>query len=142
MCWVALDRGVRLVEAGLLHTSHLARGIEVRERIRAAIEQEGWSDRVGAFAQSFGSDELDASALLLGIVGFLPADDPRLLATIDRIEAGLSDEHGLLYRYRGADGLPSRRAPSCSAPSGWRRRSRSPARRGGPGPSSRRRPPT
>ena len=44
---------------------------------------------------------------MLGIVGFLPADDPRLLATIEQIERGLSDERGLLYRYRGPDGFAS-----------------------------------
>jgi GH15 family glucan-1,4-alpha-glucosidase len=57
------------------------------------------------FTQTFGSDHLDASTLLLAIVGFLPPDDTRLLATIDTIERDLADERGLLYRYRGGDGL-------------------------------------
>ena len=105
MCWVALDRGVALVEHGLLSSPRAQRWAEVRDEIRATIEQEGWNPAVGAYTQSFGSEELDASVLLLGIVGFLPGDDPRLRSTVDRVEEGLSDQRGLLYRYRGSDGF-------------------------------------
>ena len=56
-----------------------------RDEIADAILTRGWNDDVGAFTQSFGSDELDASNLMMPIVGFLPADDPRMLATIDAI---------------------------------------------------------
>jgi GH15 family glucan-1,4-alpha-glucosidase len=65
---------------------------------------------VGAFTQSFGSPALDASALLVGLMGLLPADDPRVLATIDAVRAGLTDERGLVLRYDAAadDGLPGR----------------------------------
>ena len=55
--------------------------------------------------QSFGSDDLDASNLVLPLVGFLPADDPRVLSTIDATEERLTDERGLVYRYRSHDGL-------------------------------------
>jgi GH15 family glucan-1,4-alpha-glucosidase len=65
----------------------------------------GWSDRVNAFTQSFGSDDLDASNLMLPLVGFLPADDPKVLATLDATEERLTDERGLVYRYRSHDGL-------------------------------------
>jgi GH15 family glucan-1,4-alpha-glucosidase len=65
----------------------------------------GWNDQVGAFTQYFGPDTLDASVLMMAIIGFTPPDDPRLLATIDAIEADLADERGLLYRYRGGDGI-------------------------------------
>jgi alpha,alpha-trehalase len=65
----------------------------------------GWSDRAKAFTQSFGSDELDASNLMVPLVGFLPADDPRVLATIDATEERLTDQRGLVYRYRSHDGL-------------------------------------
>jgi GH15 family glucan-1,4-alpha-glucosidase len=65
----------------------------------------GWSDRANAFTQSFGSEELDASSLMLPLVGFLPADDPRALATINATEERLTDERGLVYRYRSHDGL-------------------------------------
>ena len=70
--------------------------------------REGWNEQVGAFTQSFGSTALDASNLMMPIVGFLPADDPRVLRTVDAIEAGLTDARGLVYRYRtteGVDGL-------------------------------------
>ena len=55
-----------------------------------------------SFTQSFGSDALDASNLMIPIVGFLPADDPRVLATIDAIADRLTDSRGLVYRYRTA----------------------------------------
>jgi GH15 family glucan-1,4-alpha-glucosidase len=104
MCWVALDRGVLLAEV-LGAQSQVAQWTAVRDEIRTAILDEGWSQGVGSFTQAFGSDELDASALLVVLVGFLPPDDPRLAATVDAVAAALSDERGLLYRYRGDDGL-------------------------------------
>ena len=70
--------------------------------------RDGWSEDAGAFTQYFGSTALDASNLMMAIVGFLPADDPRMLATIDAIEERLTDDRGLVYRYRteeGVDGL-------------------------------------
>lgn len=104
MCWVALDRAIRL--AGLLDaTDHVDEWARTRDEVRAAILRRGWSDRAQAFAQALGSDELDASALVLPIAGFLPADDPRMLSTLDRIERDLTDTHGLVYRYRAHDGL-------------------------------------
>ena len=60
-----------------------------------AIETQAWSQSAAAFTQSFGSDGLDASALMLPIVGFLPGTDPRVRATIDAIDAGLNDSRGL-----------------------------------------------
>jgi GH15 family glucan-1,4-alpha-glucosidase len=67
---------------------------------------EGFNRRIGAFTQSYGSDALDASALRLPLVGFLPASDEKMRATIEAIEAALTQD-GLVYRYREAkDGLP------------------------------------
>jgi GH15 family glucan-1,4-alpha-glucosidase len=80
--------------------------MQARDRIREAILDRGWSDRAGAYTQAFGSDDLDAAALMLPIVGFLPAADPRMRATIETIAERLADEHGLVYRYRSQDGLP------------------------------------
>jgi GH15 family glucan-1,4-alpha-glucosidase len=80
----------------------------VRDDIKDTVLREGFSESAGAFTQYFGSTELDASNLMMPIVGFLPAKDPRMLATIDAIEERLTDEHGLVYRYRtegGVDGL-------------------------------------
>jgi len=107
MCWVALDRAIDLAE--LIGGGHrVAEWTAARDEIRAMVLRDGWSDAAGAFTQYVGSTALDASNLMLAIVGFLPADDPRMLATIDAIAAGLTDEHGLVYRYRtesGIDGL-------------------------------------
>jgi len=64
------------------------------------------NERAGAFTQAFGSEDLDASALMLAIAGFLPGDDPRMKATIDATARRLTDQRGLVYRYRARDGLP------------------------------------
>jgi len=105
MCWVALDRGISMAEQLRPGDAKAAAWTLARDELRDAILDHGWSEPTGAFTQSFGSDELDASVLLMSIVGFLPPDDPRLLSTIDAIELGLRDEHGLIYRYQGDDGF-------------------------------------
>lgn len=104
MCWVALDRAARLTDQ-LRAPERLADWCRERDRIRDAILDQGWSDTAGAFTQSFGSDDLDASALMIPIVGFLPPDDGRVRATVDAIAERLTDDHGLVYRYRADDGL-------------------------------------
>ena len=104
MCWVALDAAVELADELDAH-QHVPAWTSSRERIREAVLKEGWSERQSAFTQAFGSDELDASALMMPIVGFLPAADPRMRSTIEAIAERLTDEHGLVYRYQAADGL-------------------------------------
>ncbi len=104
MCWVALDRAIAL--APQLGAADRAAGWEAaRDEIRAAITDHGWSESAGAFTQAFGSEDLDASNLMLVITGFLPGDDPRMKATIDATAARLTDERGLVYRYLAHDGL-------------------------------------
>jgi GH15 family glucan-1,4-alpha-glucosidase len=104
MCWVALDRAAAM--AGRLHATHRGEAWRATAaEIRDAILTQGWNARVGAFTQAFGSAELDAAALMLPIVGFLPATDPRVLSTIDTIGKGLTDEHGLVYRYHAKSGI-------------------------------------
>ena len=99
MCWVALDRAVRL--APLLGNGvELERWEEARERIRVAVLAKAWSERAGAYAGAFGSDDLDASVLLLPLVRFLPARDDRMWATIEAIERELGDV-GLVRRWPG-----------------------------------------
>jgi GH15 family glucan-1,4-alpha-glucosidase len=78
---------------------------KAREEIAATVLAEGWNDRAGAFTQSFGSSALDASTLVLPIVGFLPPDDPRVVATVEAIADRLTDDRGLVYRYRTDDGV-------------------------------------
>lgn len=104
MCWVAMDCALQL--AGMLRAEdRVAQWTATREQIREAILTQGWSERSSAFAQSFGSDDLDASCLMMPIVGFLPGDDPRIVSTIDAIASQLTDERGLVYRYKAEDGL-------------------------------------
>ena len=105
MCWVALDRAIDLADV-LGAAERVTRWRREREAIRQAIETHGWSEEAGAFVQSFGSTALDASTLLLPIVGFLGGDDPRVRSTIDAIAERLTDERGLVYRYRASDNLP------------------------------------
>jgi GH15 family glucan-1,4-alpha-glucosidase len=104
MCWVALDRGIRAAEQ--LHLeADLPRWRQVRDQIRTDILTHGYNTQIGAFTQSYGSTALDASSLLLPLVGFIPPTDPRMRSTVDRINEHLTDRHGFVYRYRGADGL-------------------------------------
>ncbi len=63
----------------------------------------GWNGDIGSFTQCFYGDTVDASLLLLAITGFLPIGDPRMAATIDRVEADLTAPCGLLYRYPPED---------------------------------------
>jgi GH15 family glucan-1,4-alpha-glucosidase len=104
MCWVALDRAIGI--APLLNAqSRLPDWKKSRDQVRKAILEEGWNPKVGAFTQVFGGEALDASNLMISIVGFLPGDDPRILSTIRETIKHLKDERGLIYRYRVSDGL-------------------------------------
>jgi GH15 family glucan-1,4-alpha-glucosidase len=105
MCWAALDCAITLAPQLQAATDKVDSWTITRDEIRDAILTHGWSERAGAFTQAFGTDELDASALMMPIVGFLDATDPRMRATIDAIADRLTDERGLVYRYRSHDGL-------------------------------------
>ena len=104
MCWVAVDSAIAL-SGHLGAEDRVADWEAARDEIRAAILTRGWNEEAGAFTQAFGSDDLDASNLMLAITGFLPADDPRMRATIDATAERLTDERGLVYRYLSHDGL-------------------------------------
>jgi GH15 family glucan-1,4-alpha-glucosidase len=104
MCWVALDRAIYLADR-LDATDRVEGWNKKRDEIKDAILERGWSERAEAFTQSFDSDELDASNLMMPIMGFLPADDPRMLSTIRAIEDQLTDDNGLVFRYKSHDGL-------------------------------------
>jgi len=109
MCWVALDRALTLadlIDAG----DRVDRWKATQDAIRETVVRDGWSEQANAYTQYIGSTALDAANLMMANVGFLPADDPRMLATIDAIEAHLTDDRGLVYRYRtdgGAGGAGS-----------------------------------
>src|SRR5262252_5841928 len=103
-CWAALNRAIDI--APQLGAQHRVQGwAAARDEIRAAILEQGWSEKAGAFTQAFGSEDLDASNLMLAITHFLPGDDPRMKATIDATAARLTDKRGLVYRYLAHDGL-------------------------------------
>ncbi|MFJ5831792.1 glycoside hydrolase family 15 protein [Streptomyces sp. NPDC093089] len=96
MSWVAADRAVRLARvAGLRGSVH--RWQALRQELHAEICARGWSEDQGTFTQSYGSHEVDATALLIPRLGFLPAGDPRVLGTVRAMER--LDDHGFLRRY-------------------------------------------
>jgi GH15 family glucan-1,4-alpha-glucosidase len=98
MCWVALDRGIALAEK-VRETGVLRRWRAVRQEIRRDILDHGWHPGRQAFVQHYGSTALDASNLLLPLVGFLPPTDPRLVATVERTMEELCTDN-LVHRYR------------------------------------------
>jgi GH15 family glucan-1,4-alpha-glucosidase len=112
MAWVAIDRAARAIsefgsggDEGRAMLPHLE---ALRERIHGEVCERGFNPRVGAFTQSYGSDALDASVLLMPHTGFLPARDPRVMGTVAAIEKNLMRD-GFVLRYAteaGADGLP------------------------------------
>ncbi len=104
MCWVALDRAISMAEE--LGAEHQADGWrDERDEIRKEIESRGWSDEAVSFTQVLDGQDLDASALVIPMVGFLPFSDERVLATIEAIRERLTDERGLVFRYLSDDGL-------------------------------------
>jgi GH15 family glucan-1,4-alpha-glucosidase len=100
-CWVALDRAVRL--AGRLGArDRVARWAAARDELHRTVLREGYDRRRGAFVGAFGSDHLDAGVLLLALLGFVDADDPRMTSTIAVLEDELADG-GLIRRWTGAE---------------------------------------
>jgi GH15 family glucan-1,4-alpha-glucosidase len=112
MAWVAVDRAIRFVE-------EFGRGLDaeqdllphwraLRERIHEEVCKRGFHPGLQAFTQHYGSETLDASVLLIPHVGFLPADDPRMMSTVRAVERGLLRD-GFVLRYateHNVDGLP------------------------------------
>jgi GH15 family glucan-1,4-alpha-glucosidase len=98
MAWVAFDRGVKAVQDFGL-SGPVDHWRAVREEIRDDILTNGWHEKRGSFVQYYGGEALDASLLLIPTVGFLPPDDPRVIATVEAIQRDLV-EGGLVLRYR------------------------------------------
>jgi GH15 family glucan-1,4-alpha-glucosidase len=101
MCWVALDRLVRLCERGQIRMDS-ARLARERDAIRDAIEARGYSPRLGSYASVLDTEALDASLLLLSLVGYADPRSPRMRGTLARVREQLG-VNGLLYRYRNED---------------------------------------
>ena len=108
MAWVALDRAIRGIEEFGL-SGPLERWRALRSGIHEEVCRKGFAPELGSFVQSYGSRHLDASLLLLPLVGFLPADDPRVRGTVAAIEQRLLVEDTFVLRYdteEAYDGLP------------------------------------
>jgi pentatricopeptide repeat protein len=106
MCWAAFDRGIRLA-TDLARPADVAGWTAARDAILRQVMDRGWSTDRQAFVQRYGSEVLDASLLLMPVVGFVAPRDPRWLSTLDAMEAELVSD-SLVYRYDPAaspDGL-------------------------------------
>lgn len=107
MAWVAFDRAVKAVERFGM-TGPVERWRRLREQVHAEVLEKGFSTKRNAFVQSYGSEDLDASLLMIPLVGFLPANDPRMRGTLQAVADNLMED-GLVQRYdtaAGTDGLP------------------------------------
>jgi GH15 family glucan-1,4-alpha-glucosidase len=110
MAWVAFDRAIKLARArGNSAKRNIKRWAKIRDRIHRQVCRRGYSRKKKAFTQWYGSDELDASILMMPLVGFLPATDERVRSTIEAVQRELTQD-GFVLRYRpqekNVDGLP------------------------------------
>jgi GH15 family glucan-1,4-alpha-glucosidase len=116
MCWVALDRGIKLArelvdsdarENYAISDEQLQRWVKVRDEIKDDVLVNGYDpnykDDAGAFVQFYGSKNLDASNLKLPMLGFIEADDPRMRSTIEMTQQDLTSPEGFVYRYSTHD---------------------------------------
>ncbi|HEY7949123.1 MAG TPA: glycoside hydrolase family 15 protein [Acidimicrobiales bacterium] len=101
MAWVAFDRAIKMVEE-CGEQGPVENWRRVRDTIHDQVCKEGFNAKVGAFTQYYGSDALDASLLMMPLVGFLPATDNRVRSTIEAIERDLTED-GFVLRYRATD---------------------------------------
>ncbi|MEW2139297.1 glycoside hydrolase family 15 protein [Streptomyces sp. NPDC005409] len=109
MAWVAADRAVRTLEEHPSLPGDVERWRTMRDEVHRDVCEKGFDPERGTFTQYYGSRELDAATLLIPRVGFLPADDPRVIGTVDAVRAELGSS-GLVRRYStegpSVDGLP------------------------------------
>lgn len=98
MCWVAVDRGMRLADKRSLPVD-INKWRKVRDEIYEDIMANGWNEQLQSFVQYYGSDDLDSSVLIMPMVFFMAPSDPRMLSTIEAIKKGLSSS-SCVYRYK------------------------------------------
>lgn len=106
MCWVAVDRGIKIAEKKNL-AAPLEKWKSLRAEIRQAVLKKGFNEKLNSFTQAFGSKNFDAANLLIPLVGFLPLQDYRVQGTIGATLKHLYQD-GLVLRYRAYDGLPGK----------------------------------
>lgn len=105
MCWVALDRIIKLADSFHMNAPHLSAWGSARDSIHNQLFKEGFNQSVNAFVQAYGTDCADASVLRLSLFDVVPAEDKKMSSTVAFVNQQLG-KNGLLYRYRdGKDGL-------------------------------------
>ncbi|WP_224484624.1 glycoside hydrolase family 15 protein [Robertkochia aurantiaca] len=114
LCWVAVDKALRVAQI-LGKYKKLEKWRPLEREIKEDIMEHAWSEKVQAFTQSYGSEDLDASVLLMEDYGFISAKDPKYVSTVKAVEKELSYD-GLLFRYKNKDdfGLPSSSFTICT----------------------------
>ena len=114
LCWTAVDRAVKIAEL-LKRTHYIKSWTRLRDRMKADIHEHAWSEERKAFTQSYGSDDLDASVLLMESYGFISATDQRYVDTVLAVEHDL-EYNGLMFRYKNHDdfGTPKSAFTICS----------------------------
>tara|TARA_R110002012_G_scaffold322108_1_gene555910 strand:- start:18707 stop:20509 length:1803 start_codon:yes stop_codon:yes gene_type:complete len=114
LCWTAIDRAIKVAE--LLNKNHkIEKWKPLEEKIRKDIMDKAWNENKQAFTQSYGSEHMDASVLLMESYGFIDAKDPKYVSTVKAVEKDLCHD-GLLYRYKNDDdfGAPSSSFTICT----------------------------
>ncbi|MGA4728627.1 glycoside hydrolase family 15 protein [Micromonospora taraxaci] len=106
MAWVCLDRGIRLADLLGDDDAPVHRWRTNRDAVHAEVIARGYDTGIDSFVLAYDSTQLDASLLRIPLVGFLPGDDPRVVATIDRVRRDLAVAPALIRRYAIDDGLP------------------------------------
>lgn len=114
LCWVAIDRAIKVSKL-LNKASKIERWSKLEQEIRTDIFTHAWNDKKQAFTQSYNSEDLDASVLLMQTYGFIEPKDPKFVSTVKAIGNELMND-GLLYRYKNKDdfGLPSSSFTICT----------------------------
>lgn len=114
LCWVAIDRAIKVAKI-FGKDRKIQKWTALEQEMKEDIHENAWNSEVNAFVQSYGSNHLDASVLLMESYGFIHAKDPKFVSTVRAIEDDLSND-GLLYRYKNEDdfGLPSSSFTICT----------------------------
>jgi GH15 family glucan-1,4-alpha-glucosidase len=102
MAWVAVDRAVRTLEEWPDLQGPLDKWRTLRDEIHTEVCEKGFNQDLDSFTQYYGSDKLDASVLMIPLVGFLPPTDARVVSTVEAVQQNLMD-HGFVLRYRTTD---------------------------------------
>jgi alpha,alpha-trehalase len=114
LCWVAIDRAIKVAEL-IKKQDYANKWISLREKIREDIFNKGWNEKIQAFTQVYGSNDLDASTLLMESYGLIEASNPQFISTVRATRQELS-RNGLMYRYKNRDdfGLPTSSFTICT----------------------------